>query len=276
MANEWYVRHGDKLYGPMTPANLKKLAAGAQDHAGHQRPAWRRGHLGPGLARARIVRSAQAQRRGTPSESRRPLPKAVPVAAPLAAPPTRPPQAPPQAAPLAPPPWARPAAAKAGPAAGVGAKIVGAVAIVLGVVALATFWLPILHGPVGWTAIVAGALGLVVGIAGLIVAAHEWRLGLDLEHRGHQQLGRRAGVGRGAGSDLRALLRHAAASHRPTAHAAADSIASARKKRPANRRRRPSHFGPTPASRSCKTASKPRSFRSGSSRFAWKARTSRS
>ena len=27
MASEWYVQHGGKEYGPMSPAHLKKLAA---------------------------------------------------------------------------------------------------------------------------------------------------------------------------------------------------------------------------------------------------------
>jgi hypothetical protein len=64
------------------------------------------------------------------------------------------------------------------------AKILGAVAIILGAVAVATFWLPMLGGPIGWTGIVVGALGLLVGIAGLVVAALTGGAGLILNVAG--------------------------------------------------------------------------------------------
>ena len=62
--------------------------------------------------------------------------------------------------------------------AGVGAKVLGAVGIIFGAVALATFWLPVLGGLIGWTGIVAGGLGLIVAIVGLVVAAMSHGAGL--------------------------------------------------------------------------------------------------
>jgi hypothetical protein len=49
--------------------------------------------------------------------------------------------------------------------------VLGAVGIIFAAVALATFWLPMLRGPIGWTGIVAGTLGLLIAIVGLVVAA---------------------------------------------------------------------------------------------------------
>ena len=100
--------------------------------------------------------AAQAPREAAPV----PLPKATP----LAAPPKASPLAPPATSGMAPPPWARPAARRAGRIVANGPKILGAVAIIFGAVATATFWLPMLGGPIGWTGIAVGALGVIVGI----------------------------------------------------------------------------------------------------------------
>ena len=63
-------------------------------------------------------------------------------------------------------------------------KILGAVAIIFGAVATATFWLPMLGGPIGWTGIAVGALGMIVGIVGLVVAAMTKGAGLILNVAG--------------------------------------------------------------------------------------------
>jgi hypothetical protein len=63
-------------------------------------------------------------------------------------------------------------------------RIIGAVGLVFGILALATFWLPALGGAMGWTGIVVGALGLVLGIAGLVLSALEKGSGLYLNVAG--------------------------------------------------------------------------------------------
>ncbi len=59
-------------------------------------------------------------------------------------------------------------------------KILGAVAIVFGTLALSTFWLPMLGGVMGWIGIVVGGLGLVLGGAALVMAAIHKGSGLVL------------------------------------------------------------------------------------------------
>ena len=49
-----------------------------------------------------------------------------------------------------------------------------------GTLALATCWLPIVGGPIGWIGIVGGSLGLVLGITGLTLAAIHRGSGLAL------------------------------------------------------------------------------------------------
>jgi hypothetical protein len=198
MPSDWYVQHGGKQYGPMTPANLKKLAA-----EGKITPATsvRLGADGAWVAASRVqglfapssssaaptTQSTSPARSGAgPAPAAQPpVPPRVPKADPLAVP-VATPVAPPAAG-IAPPPWARPATVpKAVPAVGqaIAPKILGAVAIILGAVAMATFWLPMLAGPIGWTAIIVGGLGLLVGIAGLVVAALSNGAGLILNIAG--------------------------------------------------------------------------------------------
>ena len=58
-------------------------------------------------------------------------------------------------------------------------KIIGAVGLILGILALATFWLPMLKTSLlGWTGIAVGAAGLLTGIAGLVLAAIKKGAGL--------------------------------------------------------------------------------------------------
>ena len=174
MANQWYVQHGGKQYGPMTSANLKKLAT--------------EGKIGP----------ATSVRVGTDgawvTASRVQGLFAAAAATPPAAPPTAPPVAPPPAPRVA-DPLARPAVplgrAAVAPAArlhkavpthhgSVPAKVTGAVALVFGILALATCWLPLLGGLMGWTGIVVGGLGLLLGVGGLVLAATHQGSGLAL------------------------------------------------------------------------------------------------
>ena len=94
---------------------------------------------------------------------------------------------PPVAPPPAPPPLARvpmgaiasvrPAAAASasGPLAG---KLLGAIGLIFGTLALSTCWFPLLGGAIGWTGIVIGGIGLLLSIAGLVVAARQGGAGL--------------------------------------------------------------------------------------------------
>ncbi len=210
MANEWYVQQGGKQYGPMTSAHLKKLAT-----EGKIKPdttvrlgnegAWVPASRVQGLFASPADAPTVPQRKAAPTVTKsgplaaKPMPtvpkaaptaakvtpaaaKAVPPVAPLAAPPLAPPPAPVMAGSMAQPPWARGAVPKATPIDGgsVTPKIVGGVAVILGAVALATCWLPFLGGLIGWTGIVAGSLGVLVGIGGLVVAAKNKGSGLML------------------------------------------------------------------------------------------------
>ncbi len=187
MANEWYVQHGGKQYGPMTSANLKKLAAEGKispnttvrlGSEGNWVPAARvQGLFAAGQAAA--PRAAQF-----PAATPPPAPKAVDLAAPPIAPPRSLPVGRPvthtQLTNVAPLPKAVPA-----DSGSVAPKVLGAVAIILGTVALATCWLPYVGGGlVGWTGIAVGGLGLIVGIIGLVVAAMKQGTGLMLNVAG--------------------------------------------------------------------------------------------
>jgi hypothetical protein len=202
--NEWYVQHGGKQYGPMSGANLKKLAA-----EGKITPATtvRRGAEGnwvpasrvQGLFAASTSASAPPAAKAAPPRAAKP-PGAAKVVAPVApissdpdfddlgpltAPPIEPPAPPPRANPLGTPvaPLAtRGRVPKAVPAetSSVAPKIVGGVAVILAAVAVTTCWLPIMGGFVGWTGIVAGAMGLLIGGAGLALAAKHKGSGLML------------------------------------------------------------------------------------------------
>jgi hypothetical protein len=63
------------------------------------------------------------------------------------------------------------------------AKILGAVSLVLGILALATFWLPML-GALGWMGVGVGSLGLILGIAGFVISARKQGSGLALNIAG--------------------------------------------------------------------------------------------
>ncbi|MGD9719970.1 MAG: GYF domain-containing protein [Pirellulales bacterium] len=214
MANEWYVQHGGKQYGPLTPGNLKKLAADGKitpatsvrlGAEGAWVPASKVQGLfaaAPAATAAKAPRAPQAaqppvveapviQRTATqrpvnqstaPAAVAQPV-RAVPQAQPVV---TAPPIPPPVAATMAAPPWARPPAGNVAPhtAGTTASKVLGVVAIVFGAAALATFWLPLLGGMLGWIGIIVGSLGLLVGIIGLIVAAVSHGAGLILNVAG--------------------------------------------------------------------------------------------
>jgi hypothetical protein len=59
-------------------------------------------------------------------------------------------------------------------------KLLGAIGLIFGILALATFWLPLLDPLMGWTGIVVGVLGLLLGIAGMVLAAMQKGAGLYL------------------------------------------------------------------------------------------------
>jgi hypothetical protein len=102
---------------------------------------------------------------------------------------------PPLVAPPAPPPMASPlarvpigavapAAKSAEPQGSMPALILGAIGLVFGILALATFWLPILNSPLGWTGIVVGGLGLLLAGTGLAISAMRQGSGLYLNIAG--------------------------------------------------------------------------------------------
>jgi hypothetical protein len=175
MAHEWYIQHGAKQYGPLTSANLKKLAAERKITPSTQ---VRLGAQGNWVPASRVQGLFAAQPAAAPPAAH-PLDDELP---PLASPPVPPPMA----SPLARLPFGTVApAAKAEPAESpIAAKILGAVGLVFGTLALATFWLPMLKGPMGWTGIVVGALGLVLGATGLALSAMHKGSGLYLNVAG--------------------------------------------------------------------------------------------
>jgi hypothetical protein len=180
MAQEWYIQHAGKQYGPLTAANLKKLAA-----EGKITPATqvRSGTAGNWVAAGRVQGLFAAQTAAAPAATK---PASAPPSSPLAAHTNSPPAPPPMASPLARVPLGAVApASKAGDAeSSVAPKITGAVGLVFGILALSTFWLPMLGGLMGWTGIVVGALGLVLGIAGLVLSAMQRGSGLYLNVAG--------------------------------------------------------------------------------------------
>jgi hypothetical protein len=176
MAHQWYVQHGGKQYGPLTSANLKKLAVEGKIT---QSTSVRLGDEGAWIPASR-VQGLFAAVATTPTQ---PAGKAAtPQRAQIAAPPISPPPAPLVATPLARPTLGSlGAAAKATPepAGSMPAKILAAVALILGTLALATFWLPA-FGAMGWLGIIVGGFGLVLGIAGLVISAMHQGSGLYL------------------------------------------------------------------------------------------------
>ena len=59
-------------------------------------------------------------------------------------------------------------------------KLIGAVGLTFGILALGTCWLSLVESIFGWVGIAVGALGLLVGITGLVVAALQNASGLML------------------------------------------------------------------------------------------------
>jgi hypothetical protein len=184
MAIQWYVQHNGKQYGPLTSANLKKLAdegkisPATQVRSGTE-GAWVPASRVQGLFAAATAPAAGSQAAVPPRAAAPRQPATV------ASPPIAPPPAPPLGRAVARNPLARATVAplpKAVPTASgsMPAKILGAVALILGILALATCWLPMLGGLMGWTAIVVGSLGLLLGIGGLVLSAMHKGSGLAL------------------------------------------------------------------------------------------------
>jgi hypothetical protein len=189
MAHEWYVLHQGKAWGPLTSGQLKKLAAegkvspttnvrsGAE---GRWVPASRvQGLFAAPSGAAPLAAAASAAHNPAPASG--PPPLCEYVAPPPLAPPIVTHVVPPAQAvmgsfvPLVP--------TAPNPAGSMAARILGAVSLVLGILALATFWLPYV-GPLGWLGIGVGSLGLILGIAGFVVSARRQGSGLALNIAG--------------------------------------------------------------------------------------------
>ncbi len=194
MANEWYVQHGGKQHGPLTAVNLKKLA---DDGKIAPTTPVRLGADGAWVPAARVkglfpaTAAAQPAAKPVASGAKAASPPAPKTSAP-AAPPVAPPPAPLKADPLARTALPKAAPLKATPrgkaepdkSASMTPKILGAVALILGILALATCWLPLLGGVIGWIGIVVGGLGGLLGIVALVAAALGGGSGLALSIAG--------------------------------------------------------------------------------------------
>ncbi len=180
MAHQWFLQHGGKQYGPLTSAQLKKLAG--------------EGKIGP-TSQVRLgtegnwTPASRVQGLFPPTSSVDSLPPILPVAAPPST--VRAKAVPPRAVPVAPPLASPLARAPIGVGSPIGkaapperpalaGKLVGSIGLIFGILALATFWLPILDRMMGWTGIVVGAIGLLLGIAGMVLAAVQGGSGLYL------------------------------------------------------------------------------------------------
>jgi GYF domain 2 len=183
MAQEWYIQHGGKQYGPLTSADLKKLAAQRKIT-----PATnvRQGTAGNWVAASRVQGLFAAPPASAPAPPAAKAPQLAPQPSPLDVPPAPPPMAPPMASPLARTPLGSVApVSKATEGDGsIAARIVGAVGLIFGILALSTFWLPMLGGLMGWTGIVVGGLGLILGAVGLVLSAMQKGSGLYLNVAG--------------------------------------------------------------------------------------------
>jgi hypothetical protein len=169
MAHQWFLQHAGKQYGPLTSAQLKKLAGDGKITPASQIRLGAEGAWGP-------ASRVQGLFPAPPESSLLDELDALPPVAP-------PPAPPPLASPLARVPMGAIAAVNSkAPAASapIAGKLLGAVGLIFGTLALSTFWLPMLGGPMSWTGIVVGGLGLVLGIAGLVVAAMQNGAGLFL------------------------------------------------------------------------------------------------
>ncbi len=215
MANEWYVQHGGKEHGPLTSATLKKLATEGKITPATSVRLGTSGTWGPASRVQGLFGAAQAPAAKSVAPATNPAALATPAtksAAPAAKPAAAAKSArarsaaPPVAAPtedpffdLPPPPPPQmghpvgrvPVAAavplpRAVPSDGgsVTPKIIGGVAVILGTVALATCWLPMMGGLIGWTGIAMGGSGLITGAIGLALAAQHKGSGLMLNISG--------------------------------------------------------------------------------------------
>jgi hypothetical protein len=175
MAQDWFVQHGGKQYGPMSPSNLKKLAADGKITPATQ---VRMGETGAWVSASKVQGLFATQTNSSSATQTPPPPASPPIASAPPPPPFDPlaelPRAvakPIKVSATAPPPWSRSSATNTAPTnTGVAAKVLGAFAMILAAVAVATCWLPLLDGPIGWTGIAFGALGLLVGMAGIVAA----------------------------------------------------------------------------------------------------------
>jgi hypothetical protein len=208
MASEWYVQHGGKEHGPLTSTTLKKLASEGKITPATSVRLGAQGAWGPasrvqglfGVAPSPAAKSAGTAPNpaalATPAaKSAAPAAKPkAPAAKPAPAPAEQddpffdlPPPGPPVANPIARVPVAAAVPLpRAVPSDGgsVTPKIIGGVAVILGTVALATCWLPVMGGLIGWTGIAMGGVGLITGAIGLVLAAQHKGSGLMLNISG--------------------------------------------------------------------------------------------
>lgn len=171
---DWFVQHGGKQYGPLPAAKLKQLAA---DGKISPTTSVRLGTDGAWVPASRVKGLFDSMAPASPSR-----PPATPRAnVPPSAPPIAP--APLVATPLvrAQPPKVTPLA-KGTPVAGksVPALVVGGISLVLGILALATCWLPAMGAGAAWVAIGIASTGLIVGIVAFVMAAMHKGSGLAL------------------------------------------------------------------------------------------------
>lgn len=183
MAHDWYVKRGEKHYGPFTSAQLKKLAGEGKVSPTTEvrlgaEGTWTQASRVKGLFGAPQTSSSSASLSAPtiPPVAPPPVAKVAqtppPVVAPL-------PSAPLVARPLSAAPLASPVVPPAPPAsAPIAGKLIGAVGLTFGILALGTCWLSLVESIFGWVGIAVGALGLLVGITGLVVAALQNASGL--------------------------------------------------------------------------------------------------
>jgi hypothetical protein len=173
MADQWYVQAGGKEVGPLSPSQLKGLASQGKITPDTK---VRRGSDAAWVVASRVKGLFEAPPAAAPKQS--PNVAATPPKA--SAPPAPPPMAPVRPAQM------RTLLPKAVPVDGrplMMAQILGAAGLILGTLALSTFWLAVL-GAVGWTGIAVGAIGLLLAIAGLVVSARKGGAGLYLNVAG--------------------------------------------------------------------------------------------
>jgi hypothetical protein len=192
MTNDWYVQQAGKTFGPLTSVQLKKLAG-----EGKIKPdtSVRRGTTAAWVPASRVQGlfappAAPAKPSSAPTQvlAKGPTQVVGKTVAPVTA--VSPPIAPPVAVPVRAPAARAPLGSfgsvpKATPTAGgsTPAKILGAVALIFGTLALATFWLPA-FGAMGWIGIGVGIVGLLIGIGGLVISARHQASGLYLNVAG--------------------------------------------------------------------------------------------